>query len=57
MDTSRNHGKVSKAMNRSRSSSRIQKPCFETLVTSTREVGSPRVADFILMLPNQPLGA
>jgi hypothetical protein len=34
-----------------------QNPCFETFVTSTIEMGFPRVADFILMLQDQSKSA
>jgi hypothetical protein len=42
--------------NNSRSPTKSQKPWGDTLVTSTGEVLGPSAADFIQVLPDQPLG-
>jgi hypothetical protein len=43
----RNHGKSENGKNNSSSASSSQKPCFETCVISTREVGVPGMVDFL----------
>src|SRR5947207_14327059 len=52
IDASRNQGKYSKAKNRSLPPIRSQKPCEDTLVTSTCEMRFPSFADVIFALPN-----
>src|SRR5882724_486002 len=47
---SRNHGKSLNGTNRSRPSTRSQKPDGDTFATSTAEVPCPRCTDFISML-------
>ncbi len=42
-----NQGNSENGRNNSRSSSRIQNPCPEMLVTSSSKVGVPRASDFI----------
>src|SRR5438128_10577349 len=49
-DASRNQGNSFNARNNSRSPMNNQKPCGETLVTSTGEVLGPGAADFIEVL-------
>jgi hypothetical protein len=52
---SRNQGKSSKGKKNSLDSRRSQTPCGEILVTSTLEVGLPRVSDFTFVLLNEEL--
>src|SRR5262249_11158407 len=53
IETSRNHGNCLNETNSSRPLMRSQKPCCDTFVTSTSEVGLPRTAYFILVRLNQ----
>jgi hypothetical protein len=56
IEASRNHGNSANGTNISSDRSNSQKPCGETLVTSTPEVFRPSAADFTDMLLDQPLG-